>query len=97
MHEVSILQSVLETAQDCARKENARHIHLIRLRIGALSGVVEEALNFAFEVLSEDSMAQGGKMEIERVPATYRCGDCGKEFSPPKNVCFECLLAVRDI
>ncbi len=89
MHEVSILQSVLEAAEAYARKENAQHIHRIRLRIGALSGVVEEALQFAFEALSDDTLAKGGALEIERVPARYRCENCHAEFSPEKNVCFD--------
>ena len=53
MHELSIMQSALSQALEQARHAGAGKVHEIRLRIGVLSGVVPEALQFAFEVLAE--------------------------------------------
>jgi len=89
MHEFSIMDSALQVALEQARHEGARKVHAIRLRIGTLSGVVPEALRFAFEALSPGTLAEGARMEIEDVPARFWCGPCRKEFASD-NLCSEC-------
>jgi hydrogenase nickel incorporation protein HypA/HybF len=79
MHEIAIMESTLEIAADRARQENATAIDVIRLRVGVLSGVVPEALEFAFETLKIGTLAERGKLEIERVPAMFTCSVCGRE------------------
>ena len=73
MHELSIMQSALSLALDQARHAGARRVHTIRLRIGALSGVVPDALEFAFEALAPGTAAEGAKLAIEAVPARFWC------------------------
>ena len=51
MHEVSLLENTLELALDYARQQNATQIHHLTLRVGQLSGVIPEALQFAFEIV----------------------------------------------
>ena len=80
MHELSIMQSALNQALDQARQAGAVRIHEIRLRIGALSGVVPEALEFAFEALSDGTAAEGARLAIEHVPARFWCANCRREF-----------------
>lgn len=78
MHEVSIMQSALTSATDELRKSGARKITRIRLRVGVLSGVVPEALEFAFAALRTGTPAAEADLEIVRAPAFLRCLDCGK-------------------
>ena len=52
MHELSIMEGALALALEQARQAGARKLHVIRLRVGAMSGVVPEALQFAFEALT---------------------------------------------
>jgi len=77
MHEASIMESVLETAGAEAAKAGAQRILRIRLRVGILSGVVPDALEFAFEGLKEGTPAAGATLEIEQEPAVFRCLECG--------------------
>ena len=79
MHEVSIMQSTLQLAEEHALQAGGTRISCIRLRVGLVSGVVPEALEFAFEVLKEDSMAAQATLEIERVPGLFSCDACGLE------------------
>lgn len=44
VHELAIMDSALNLALDQARKAGATRVHVIRLRIGVLSGVVPDAL-----------------------------------------------------
>ena len=83
MHEVGLVQSALEIALDHAAQQGAQQIHRLKLRVGALSGVVPEALQFAFEVVVCGTMAEGALLEIEDVPVICFCPTCQKEFSAP--------------
>jgi hydrogenase nickel incorporation protein HypA/HybF len=89
MHEVGLMQDALRIALEQARTEKASRILTLRMRVGALSGVVPDALSFAFECLSHGTPAEGGKLEIENVPAVCWCGACRKEFPAPE-LGFEC-------
>jgi hydrogenase nickel incorporation protein HypA/HybF len=80
MHEVSIMTEALRMAMDAAKSAGATRVLKLRLRIGTLSGVVPEALRFAFDVVVKGTMAQGATLEIETVPAACWCATCQAEF-----------------
>jgi hydrogenase nickel incorporation protein HypA/HybF len=80
MHELSIMDSALAMVLERAREAGATRVHVLRLRIGALSGVVPDALQFAFEALATGTAAEGGRLAIEHVPAKFWCAKCCREF-----------------
>ena len=80
MHEVGIMQNAIQMAEQQARESGANRIHALRLRVGLMSGVVAEALEFAFEAVSRGTLAEGARLEIERVPPAAWCAHCGAEF-----------------
>jgi hydrogenase nickel incorporation protein HypA/HybF len=80
MHELSIMESALNLALDQATKAGGSRLYGIRLRIGVLSGVVPEALQFAFEALAPGTAAEGAELSIEHVPARFWCASCACEF-----------------
>jgi hydrogenase nickel incorporation protein HypA/HybF len=80
MHELSIMQAALSVALDQAKQAGAQRLCVIRLRIGSLSGVVPEALEFAFEALTPGTLAEGAELAIENVPARFWCASCAREF-----------------
>ncbi len=89
MHEVSLLESALELARAEATRQGARRIHRLTLRIGAMAGVVPEALSFAFEVVTQGTLAEGATLEVIDVPLQCVCELCAHAFSPPVYPC-EC-------
>jgi hydrogenase nickel incorporation protein HypA/HybF len=80
MHEVAIMTEALRMAVDAAQSAGARRVLKLRLRIGSLSGVVPEAMRFAFDVVCRNTMAEGASLEIEAVPAACWCPGCEAEF-----------------
>ena len=80
MHELSIMESALTMALERAEESGASRVHSIRLRIGALSGVVPDALRFAFEALTPGTVAEGAQLIIDPVPARFWCNQCATEF-----------------
>jgi len=80
MHEVAIMEEAVRLALDAAKSAGARRVLALRLRVGALSGVVPEALRFAFDVVCHDTPAEGATLEIESSPAVCWCATCQAEF-----------------
>jgi hydrogenase nickel incorporation protein HypA/HybF len=79
MHELAIIESVLDAVTE--RLPGAK-ISCVRLEIGALSGVVADALRFSFELATEGTDLQGASLEITETPGVCRCRGCGAEFTP---------------
>lgn len=77
MHEMAIAQSVLDIAIGEMRRHSSAGIQRIKVSIGEFSGVVKEALEFAFDVLQPGSPAAGAMVEIEVVPMKAKCPLCG--------------------
>lgn len=80
MHELGLAENTLTIALDEARRQNARQILAMRLRVGALSGVVPEALQFALETIIEDTPAAGARIQIDRIIPVCYCNECRSEF-----------------
>lgn len=74
MHELSIIQSVVEI---CEQHANGRPVREVTLEIGALSGVIPEALEFCFEAASTSTLLEGATLVIEKIGATGLCSSCG--------------------
>lgn len=82
MHELGIMQELLEIAQEQARQHQARQIHGLTVRVGALAGVEPDALSFAFDVATVGTLAEGATLTIESVPIGCHCDHCAQDFEP---------------
>jgi len=74
------MESALTLVLNRAQEAGATRVHSVRLRIGTLSGVVPEALSFAFDALTPGTLADGARLIIDQVPARFWCADCRREF-----------------
>lgn len=79
MHELSVTEGILNFALDEAKKLNADKVTAIRLKLGALSGLVPDCIGVYFDMVSEGTLCEGAKLEFERIPARIRCAECGGE------------------
>ncbi len=84
MHELSITQSILSIALEKAEAVQAKKLTKINLTIGELSGIVDECVEFYFELLSKDTIAAGASLCFDRPPIKLRCRNCDTVFSPDK-------------
>ena len=80
MHEMSIAQSLIGILQDEMAKNGVTILTKVQVKYGALSGVVPEALAFAFEVLTKETDMADAELVLEEVPLKLRCSECAKEF-----------------
>jgi len=96
MHEMSIAVSIVDIAVKTAQEAEAQKINAITVELGALAGVVPEALEFCFEAACKETIAEGAKLELIHLPALAKCTSCGFEFETDQflNVCPECKAQV---
>ena len=79
MHELSIVQALLDTALEHAERAHAHAICSLRVQVGALSGIDPESLAFAFDIASGGTPAKGAELHVQIVPPRARCQVCGAE------------------
>jgi hydrogenase nickel incorporation protein HypA/HybF len=90
MHELGIAESALRLALAKARSERAAHVTRIVIRVGALSGVDQEALRFAFTAILPGTPAEGAILQIDPVPAVAYCPECRQDFTVEEDFSLEC-------
>lgn len=74
MHELAIVQQVLEIVEEaCA----GRPVRRVVLEIGKLSAVLPDAVRFCFEVAVEGTAMEGAQLDIVETPGAGRCRRCG--------------------
>jgi hydrogenase nickel incorporation protein HypA/HybF len=90
MHELSIATSLVRLAEESAREAGAARVTRVHLRLGALSGVVREALDFAYGVATEGTMLAGSELAVEEVPLVVWCEPCTAERALATVTRFRC-------
>lgn len=80
MHEVSIVENIVKISLKSAKENNLNKITKITVKIGELSGVMKESLDFAFACVSQGTIAEGAELKIDEVKATAECNDCKIKF-----------------
>lgn len=80
MHELSIAQSIVESAREHAAPHAGRRVLRVGVRVGDISGVNADALDFCFGMTTKGTELEGATLDLERVAVTYRCDECGNEF-----------------
>lgn len=90
MHELSIAQNVLEIVFEQCSKSGYTKIDSINLRIGRASGIMPDALLFAFTAIKSDSIARDAALNIEVVPVAGLCKDCSAGFIVEEEYILNC-------
>jgi hydrogenase nickel incorporation protein HypA/HybF len=86
VHELSIAQSIVEIVEQTASANGSGRVRSIKLRIGELSGVVVDSLDFCFLAITAGTKLEGAHLEIEHVPLTAECRSCRQTFAVQNNV-----------
>ena len=79
MHELAITRGIVEI---CEKNADGRKVTAVIVEIGALSGVVPEAVEFSFEACASGTVVEGARLIIDRIAARGRCPECGAESAP---------------
>ena len=92
MHELSITESLLEIALRHADTAGATRISDLYLVIGQLSSIVDDSVQFYWDIVAEGTLAEGAKLHFQRIPTKILCLDCNRQYNPADNqmACPDC-------
>lgn len=86
MHELAITQCVVEAVVE---RVGPDRVTMVRLEIGALSGVEVDAVRFCFDVVARGTSVEGARLEIDEPAGEGHCRRCAARFpvTDPLAVC----------
>lgn len=81
MHELAITQQILGIALKHGQSVKAKKITDLYLVIGQLSSVVDDSVQFYWDMISEGTICQGAKLHFDRIPASLECRHCSEIYT----------------
>jgi len=100
MHELSIVMSIIDIAEQQAKNANAVSVDEIELEIGELSGIEEQAFDFAWQQAVKDTVLNNAERVITKIPGEGLCMECDASFPvhqlyDPCPVCGKHFISVQ--
>jgi hydrogenase nickel incorporation protein HypA/HybF len=89
MHEMSIIEALLETVHDELGAHRGARVRTVHVRVGALRLVEPAMLEFCYAAAVRDTPLADSRLEVQHVEASARCDVCSLEF-PVAERWFEC-------
>jgi hydrogenase nickel incorporation protein HypA/HybF len=86
MHELGVTENIVNIALAKAGEAQTNKVIKINVVIGELSGFVPDCIQFYFDTLSKDTIAQGAALHFETVSAELRCRNCSAVFRPQDTI-----------
>jgi hydrogenase nickel incorporation protein HypA/HybF len=89
MHELSVTESVLDIVIRHATQANARSVTGVNLVIGEYASIVDDSVQFYWDIISKDTQAQGAQLRFRRISAELACQTCQFRYQPERDS-YEC-------
>jgi len=96
MHELPVAERILEIALKAAQEADAREIVKIHLAIGQLSSFLDDSIQFYWDIIAKDTIAEGAQLEFRRIKAMFHCQNCSHEFVVSSDS-FQCPSCASDV
>ncbi len=82
MHELSVTESILNIVLRHAEQAQATKIAEIYLVLGDLSTIVDDSIQFYWDMISEGTLAEGAVLHFKRVATEMECQECHARYHP---------------
>ncbi len=76
MHELSMSRAIVREVELALVDRGDVTVTVVRLQVGALSGIVAEALAYGMSFVTVGSRLDGARVDIETQPVTVWCSPC---------------------
>jgi hydrogenase nickel incorporation protein HypA/HybF len=90
MHELSIVEGIVTAVTESLANRPVSRVYTVRLQVGALSGVVEDALQFSYQIATRGTILEGSILDVDHIPVVIHCDICGGDFELPGVQSFRC-------
>ncbi len=91
MHELAITTSILDIAlRHAGEASRITDVHLV---IGELSSMIDDSVQFYWDIISQNTIAEGAALHFRRVAAELSCDLCGRRYGlreQPDLACPDC-------
>lgn len=84
MHELPVTESLLEISLRHAAQSGGTRVTDLYLVIGDLASIVDESVQFYWDIVSKGTIAEGATLHFERIHPTMHCLDCNQDYLPGK-------------
>ncbi len=81
MHELAVTESILAISEKHAREANAEKVVGINLVIGRLASIVDDSIQFYWDIISKESICFGAILHFERKPGLLHCNACSSDYT----------------
>lgn len=85
MHELSVTENILKIAIRHGEAANAQRVTALYLVIGQLSSIVDDSVQFYWDIISKDTIAEGAQLHFRRVPVEMACLHCDRHYTPERD------------
>ena len=85
MHELPVIESILNIVMKHAELNQVQKIVSITLEVGELSDLEAEWMQHYFNFLSNDTLAEGAELRITYTPIVLQCSQCRHSFAVKKS------------
>jgi hydrogenase nickel incorporation protein HypA/HybF len=79
MHELSMMTSVVETVTESLAAYPGAKVLEVRLKVGALSSVIPESLDFCYGIVTEGTPLEGSRLVVNVLPVVVHCAHCDQD------------------
>ena len=91
MHELSVTEGLLSIVNEEARKRGVKKVTGINLVVGEMASIIDESVQFYFDILSKGTASEGAALFFRKVAAEYGCRTCNHVFQK-KSYDYNCPL-----
>ena len=88
MHELPVAQNILQIVLQ--NVGDAKAVKKINITIGELSAIIGDSVQFYWDLISKDTVAEGAILNFDLIKTKFFCNDCKKEYAPVSGN-FECI------
>jgi hydrogenase nickel incorporation protein HypA/HybF len=82
MHELAVTENLLEIALRHGKSAGANKISDLYLVIGQLSSIIDDSVQFYWDIVSKGTLAEGALLHFQRKSIQLICEKCGNQYSP---------------
>lgn len=82
MHELAVTENLLEIAIRHGKTAGAKKISNLYLVVGQLSSIVDDSVQFYWDIISKGTVAEGAKLHFHRKSVELYCKECAHQFTP---------------
>jgi hydrogenase nickel incorporation protein HypA/HybF len=82
MHELAITENILDITIRHAEQAGATRVTNLHLVIGQLASIVDDSVQFYWDIISTGTIAEKAQLHFRRIPTELLCLKCNSRYFP---------------